>query len=86
MLFYFLKKHHHHHNNNNNNNNKVAAPNTPVEVMVNAGVPGFLVGMLSSKNDVVLGPAAIALAHLALLDGARIPICDVGAVKDKINK
>jgi len=61
-------------------NMAVAAADTSVELMLAARVPGFLVGMLASDNDVVLGPASIALAHLALLDEARIPICDQGAI------
>jgi hypothetical protein len=62
-------------------NMAVAAGDTPVAKMQGARVPGFLVGMLaSSDNDVVLGPAAIALAHLALHDEARVDIVDSGAI------
>ena len=61
-------------------NMAIAAEHIPVQKMLDANVPTFLVGMLASDNDVVLGPSSIALAHLSLHDDARIPICEAGAI------
>ena len=61
-------------------NMAVAAEHIPVAKMLDANVPTFLVGMLRSRNDVVLGPSAIALAHLSLHDDARVPICEAGGI------
>ena len=58
----------------------IAADHTPVAKMTEARVPSFLVGMLSSSNDIVLGPSAIALCHLSLHADAKVPIVEVGAI------
>ena len=57
-----------------------SADKTPVEVMLDAGVPSFLTGMLYSPNQGVTGPAALALVHLSLYDDLRVPIADSGAI------
>jgi len=67
-------------------NMAVAADKVPVKKMLDAKVPAFLVGMLTSTNDVVLGPSAIALAHLSLHDTARVPIYEAGAVAHLVNQ
>mmetsp|Transcript_20834 Transcript_20834/g.48340 ORF Transcript_20834/g.48340 Transcript_20834/m.48340 type:complete len:608 (+) Transcript_20834:282-2105(+) len=61
-------------------NMAIAADHTPVAKMTEARVPSFLVGMLSSSNDIVLGPSAIALCHLSLHSDAKVPIVEVGAI------
>jgi hypothetical protein len=67
-------------------NMAVAADKVPVQKMLDARIPSFLVGMLTSSNDVVLGPSAIALAHMSLHDAARIPIYESGAVPNLVRQ
>ena len=44
-------------------------------------MPSFLCGVLSSPNEVVLGPALLALTHLALHPQCRNAIVDAGGLK-----
>lgn len=47
-------------------NMAVACDVCPVQKQLDAGTPAFLSSMLTVKNDCVVGPASMALAHLSL--------------------
>eukprot|EP00903_Cladosiphon_okamuranus_P006097 g6007.t1 len=46
-------------------NMAMASSRTDPEVMLKAGAPAFLVGMLSNPNELVTGPAVLALSQMA---------------------
>jgi hypothetical protein len=61
-------------------NMAVACDVCPIQKQLDAGAPAFLSSMLRVKNDSVVGPASMALAHLSLHMEAKAPIAAAGGI------
>ncbi|CAM9715093.1 unnamed protein product, partial [Sphacelaria rigidula] len=61
-------------------NMAMASSRTHPEVMLHAGAPAFLVGMLSSPNELVTGPAVLALSQMAHHEACRRALGVAGGI------
>ena len=61
-------------------NMAVACDICPVQKQLDAGAPAFLASMLRVKNDSVVGPASMALAHLSLHTETKAAIAAAGGI------
>ena len=67
-------------------NMAIACDVCPVQKQLDAGAPAFLTSMLSVKNDAVVGPASMALAHLSLHWECKAPIALAGGITACVNQ
>ncbi|GMH60943.1 hypothetical protein TrST_g8759 [Triparma strigata] len=66
-------------------NMAIACDVCPVQKQLDAGAPAFLASMLTVKNDCVVGPASMALAHLSLHVECKAPIAAAGGIVACVN-
>ena len=66
-------------------NMAIACDVCPVQKQLDAGAPAFLSSMLTVKNDCVVGPASMALAHLSLHVECKAPIAAAGGITVCVN-
>ena len=66
-------------------NMAVACDVCPIQKQLEAVAPAFLSSMLNVKNDSVVGPASMALAHLSLHTEAKAAIAAAGGISSCVH-
>ncbi|CAM9164661.1 unnamed protein product [Chrysoparadoxa australica] len=66
-------------------NMALSAASTIPEVMMDAGVPSFLVSMLGSPNELITGPAALALSQIVQHEACQESVMQRGGIAPLVN-